>query len=119
VVGRKTERKRFTGKLKQLNERLRRLRWAGGKAMMAFVRRHLEGHIRYYGVSGNYRALSRYVRAASRLLYKWLNRRSQRRSIPWKRFCPILQDRVLPRIRIIHNLYPRPIGMTQTGSRMV
>jgi hypothetical protein len=47
----------------------------GGKAMMDYVQRHLEGHIRYYGVSGNYRALSRYVMAASRLLCKWLNRR--------------------------------------------
>jgi len=119
VVGRKTERKRLNGKLKLLNERLRRLRMVGGRAMMDYVRRHLEGHIRYYGVSGNYRALSRYVKAASRLLYKWLNRRSQRRSIPWERFRPILKDRVLPRIRIVHNLYPVPIGMTQTGSRMV
>jgi hypothetical protein len=119
VVGRKTERKRFNGKLKQLNERLRRLRTAGGRAMMAYVRRHLEGHIRYYGVSGNYRALSCYVKAASRLLFKWPNRRSQRRSIPWARFRPILKDRVLPRIRIVHNLYPMPIGRTQIGSRMV
>ncbi len=91
----------------------------GGKAMMAYVRRHLQGHIRYYGVSGNYQALSRYVKAASRLLFKWLNRRSQRRSISWKRFSPILKERVLPSIRIVHNLYPIPIGMTQTGSRMV
>lgn len=87
--------------------------------MMVYVRRHLEGHIRYYGVSGSYRSLSRYVEAASRLLHKWLNRRSQRRSIPWSRFRSILQDRVLPRIHIVHNLYPMPIGMAQTGSRMV
>jgi RNA-directed DNA polymerase len=119
VVGRKTERKRFNGKLKQLNERLRRLRLAGGLSMMEYVRRHLEGHIRYYGVSGNYRALSRYVKAASRLLFKWLNRRSQRRSVPWTRVRPVLQARVLPHLRIVHNLYPVPIGMTQTGSRMV
>jgi hypothetical protein len=119
VVGRKTERKRFNGKLKQLNERLRRLRRVGGKAMMDYLRRHLEGHIRYYGVSGNYRALSRYVKAASRLLFKWLNRRSQRRSISWERFREVLRKRVLPRIRIIHNLYPVPLGMTQAGSRMV
>lgn len=119
VVGRKTERKRLNGKLKLLNERLRRLRMVGGRAMMDYVRRHLEGHIRYYGVSGNYRALSRYVKAASRLLFKWLNRRSQRRSVSWERFRPILKDRVLPRIRIVHNLYPVPIGRTQAGSRMV
>ena len=104
VVGRKTERRRFSGKLKLLNERLRRLR--------------LAGHIRYYGVSGNYRAVRCYVNAACRLLFKWLNRRSQRRAISWARFRRVLRDRVLPRVRIVHNLYPVPLGMTQTGSRM-
>ncbi len=107
VVGRKTERKRFNGKLKHLNERLCRLRMAGGKAMMDYVRRHLEGHIRYYGVNGNYRVLSRYVKAASRLLFKWLNRRSQRRSIPWKRFRPIVLERVLP---ATHSYCPQPLS---------
>ena len=55
VVGRKTEGKRFRKKLKLLNERLRALRVAGGKAMLEFVQRHLAGHIQYYGVSGNTR----------------------------------------------------------------
>lgn len=118
VIGRRTEAKRFRGKLKLLNERLRRLRVEGGKAMMDYVRRHLEGHIRYYGVSGNYRCLQCYVKAASRLLFKWLNRRSQRGSISWARFSPVVQ-RVLPKIRIVHNLYPTPLWMTQAGSRMV
>jgi len=40
VIGRKTEAKRFRGKLKLLNERLRRFRVEGGKAMMDYVRRH-------------------------------------------------------------------------------
>jgi RNA-directed DNA polymerase len=118
VIGRKTERRRFSGKLKLLNERLRRLRLAGGRAMMEYVHRHLVGHIRYYGVSGNYRALRCYVSAACRLLFKWLNRRSQRRSSSWDRFRRVLRDRVIPRVRIVHNLYPVPLGMTQTGSRM-
>jgi hypothetical protein len=86
---------------------LRQIRWVRRPVLSASL------------VSGNYRALSCYVKAASRLLFKWLNRRSQRRSIPWARFRPILKDRVLPRIRIVHNLYPMPIGRTQTGSRMV
>jgi len=81
---------------------------------MGYVRGHLEGHIGYYEVSGSYRALSRYVKAASRLLFKWLNRRSQRRSISWARFRSILQDRVLPRIRIVYNLYSVPVGRTHT-----
>jgi hypothetical protein len=118
AVGRKTEGKRFRHKLKGLNERLRELRSHGGRAMMAYVRRHLQGHIQYYGVSGNSRAVRRYVYAASRLLFKWLNRRSQRRSFPWAHFSKVL-ERWLPKPRIVHNLYPVPLWKTQAGSRMV
>lgn len=85
---------------------------------MDYVRRHLEGHIRYYSVSGNYRRLQCHVEAARRLLFKWLNRRSERRSIPWDRFSTVLK-RLLPKIRIVHTLYPTPLWMTQAGSRMV
>jgi RNA-directed DNA polymerase len=118
VVGRKTEGKRFRRKLGQLNERLRTLRAQGGKAMMAFLHVHLQGHIQYYGVSGNSRSLRSYIHVAGRLLFKWLNRRSQRRSIPWARFGPVL-DALLPRPRIVHHLYPVPKWKTQAGSRMV
>ena len=119
VVGRRTEGKRFRKKLQMLNKRLRQLRVEGGKAMMDYFKRHLGGHIRYYGVSGNYRQLKAYAYWASRLLFKWLNRRSQRRSITWERFSKILRGGLLPRVRIVHNLYPKPLWMTQTGSRMV
>ena len=118
VVGRKTEGKRFCKKLKLLNQRLRALRVEGGRAMMAHVESHLRGHIQYYGVSGNTRRLRSYFFRACRLLCKWLNRRSQRRSITWARFWPIISSR-MPYPRIVHNLYPKPLWMAQTGSRMV
>jgi RNA-directed DNA polymerase len=118
VVGRQTEGKRFRGKLKALNERLRALRSAGGNAMVAFVRQHLTGHIQYYGVSGNGRRVTSYVYFASRLLFKWLNRRSQSRSLTWERFCAVIAGQ-LPRGRVVHNLYPKPTWMPQSGSRMV
>ena len=118
VVGRKTEGKRLRKKLKLLNRRLRALRVAGGKAMLAFIRRHLEGHIQYYGVSGNTRSVTSYVYFATRLLHKWLNRRSQRRSLTWVRFCEVVVPG-LPRARVVHTLYPVPLWRPQTGSRMV
>lgn len=117
VVGRKTQGKRFRNKLKAVSKRLSALRTEGGKAMMDYARRHLQGHIQYYGVSGNAWALSRYRHALGRLLFKWLNRRSQRRSFTWKRARPVF-SRLLPKPRIVHNLYPKPWWMTQAGSRM-
>ena len=118
VVGRRTEAKRVGKKLKLLNERLRRLRSQGGAAMVAFFSRHLRGHIQYYGVSGNSRGVAGYVYFATRLLFKWLNRRSQKRSMNWKRFGQAVRP-LLPVARILHDLYPIPWWKTQTGSRMV
>jgi RNA-directed DNA polymerase len=105
VVGRKTQGERTRKKLTALSGRLAALRTLGGKAMLEYVRRHLQGHIQYFGVSGNSRSLRQYVYQAARLLYKWLNRRSQRRSVAWDRFLQVVVPR-LPRPRIIHDLYP-------------
>ncbi len=118
VVGRTTDAKRVRRKLKQLSAHLRRMRTQGGQAMVAYLRRHLRGHIQYYGVSGNSRGVAGYVYFATGLLFKWLNRRSQRRSLTWKRFGVVIRP-LLPVARIVHDLYPMPSWMTQTGSRMV
>lgn len=105
MVGRKTQRERMSKKLVAFGERLKKLRTQGGKAMMTYAKRHLRGHLAYYAVSGNSRCLRQYFYAASRLLFKWLNRRSQRRRVTWARFGPALRD-WLPRIHIQHDLYP-------------
>jgi hypothetical protein len=55
-VSRKTQRERLCKKLKALNVRLADLRTMGGNAMLEYVVRHLQGHIQYYGVSGNFRS---------------------------------------------------------------
>ena len=43
--------------------------------MVAYVRRHLQGHIQYFGVSGNSRSLQEYVYQAGRLLLQDGNHR--------------------------------------------
>ncbi len=50
------------------------------------LRRKLLGYRNYYGVIGNSRMLSAYYYYVIRMLYKWLNRRSQRRSMTWAQF---------------------------------
>jgi group II intron reverse transcriptase/maturase len=102
-LGRKTQSERMNKKLQALGARLRVLRIQGTRAMQDYVRQHLVGHIQYYGVSGNSRSLQTYVFQASRLLLKWLNRRSQRRSFDWQRYSAWLHT-WLPRPRIVHAL---------------
>ncbi len=118
IVGRKTQRERLRKKLKELGSQLSTLRTRGTLAMLEYSRRHLQGHIQYFGVSGNFGGVQRYLYIARRLLFRWLNRRSQRRSITWKRFTAVIAPS-LPRARVIHNLYPKPQWKTQTGSWMV
>jgi RNA-directed DNA polymerase len=85
---------------------------------MEYVQQHLRGHFQYFGVSGNIRGLQRYLYASCRLLFKWLNRRSQRRSMGWDRFNGVMRL-ILPRPRIFHNLYPDLLRKPPTGSQMV
>lgn len=44
------------------------------------MRARLRGHGNYFGVIGNSAALGRYWHEAQKLCFKWINRRSQRRS---------------------------------------
>ena len=118
ALGRKTQRQRFGRKLKEVSVRLSGLRTQGGRAMMQYARRHVVGHLQYYAVRGNSRSLRNYVYRVGRLLFKWLNRRSQRRSVNWARFAPHLA-KLLPVPRILHPLTPYSPPRTCAGSRMV
>lgn len=111
VLGRRSQRTRIAKKLTEVSDRLSALRVKGGRAMMDYAKRHLRGHLAYYAVSGNARSIRTYAYRISRLLFKRLNQRSQRRSVAWDRFGKILSG-WMPSLRIQHNLYPKPLWMT-------
>ena len=46
----------------------------------------LGGYYRYFGIYGNSPSLGQFHRQALRILFKWLNRRSQPRSYAWPGF---------------------------------
>jgi RNA-directed DNA polymerase len=100
-VVRKTQRDRFSKKLKAVKEQLIRLRTQPVRVIQRYVRQHLQGHYQYYGVSGNSRSLHLYQWQVQKLLHKWLNRRSQRRSFTWKQFSTWLMT-WYPKARIVH-----------------
>jgi hypothetical protein len=50
------------------------------------VNAKFRGYFNYYGVIGNSRGINKFYNIALKILYKWLNRRSQRRSFNWKEF---------------------------------
>jgi ribonuclease HI len=59
----------------------------------------LRGHFNYYGVRSNSRKLAYFYHHCAGALFKWLNRRSQKRSFTWERFERQLRFHPLPRIR--------------------
>jgi RNA-directed DNA polymerase len=44
----------------------------------------LRGHVNYYGVSHNSENVSKFLSEAKKIVFKWLNRRSQRKSCNWR-----------------------------------
>ena len=53
---------------------------------MAKINQSLLGHFHYYGVTDNTKNLERFRSTVTGLLFKWLNRRSQKQSYTWKEF---------------------------------
>src|SRR5204863_7469213 len=68
------------------------------------IRKKLTAHYRYYGISGNMLALRKFHYLTSELAYKWLNRRSQKKSISHNAFCVFLKT-TLPAPKIYHLTY--------------
>lgn len=62
----------------------------------------LEGHVQYYGVSYNNARVREFLMKAERTLFKWLNRRSQRKSFSWDRFTLFLRKYPPPKARVCH-----------------
>ncbi|NOQ13397.1 MAG: group II intron reverse transcriptase/maturase, partial [Methyloprofundus sp.] len=67
------------------------------------LNRKLQGYYNYYGVRGNYKSLNSFVYRVWQLLFKWLNRRSQRRSYNVKGFKELVKDFGITRPQICHD----------------
>lgn len=102
----KTSGKRFRSKLKRVGE------WARGikdKFKMRIIWQifcsKMRGHINYYSVSFNEKAVRDFLYQGIRILFKWLNRRSQRKSFNWENFAMFLGAFPPPTIKVHHSLF--------------
>jgi group II intron reverse transcriptase/maturase len=68
-------------------------------------RAKLRGHIQYYGVSFNLMHVRTFLLQATRILFKWLNRRSQRKSFSWQKFSQFVAVFPLPQAKVCHALF--------------
>lgn len=65
----------------------------------------LQGHIHYYGVSFNSSAVNRFIQAATRIFFKWINRRRQRKSLSNDQIKQFLEQFPAPTVRVYHRLF--------------
>jgi group II intron reverse transcriptase/maturase len=105
-VGRKTSSLKFRQKMKQMNQWLKEIRsWVKLEDWWEVLRLKLIGHYNYYGISGNMVGIRRFYEKSVLLAYKWVNRRSQKRSYTWEQFNRFLKYNPLPEPRIYHLTY--------------
>lgn len=105
----KTSKKKFRNKLKAMKEWIKLNRHMQLKDLFKTITSKLRGHYQYYGVTDNTNEINKFFNLTKRMLYKWLNRRSQKRSYNWEGFNNLLKTFSLPTPRIYVSLYNRQV----------
>ena len=107
IVQRKTGKDRFTRALREIGHWCQTHRHWPVAAQQAALYRKLKGHYAYYGITGNGRALARFLYEVRRLWRKWLHRRSWRGRMTWEKFVRLCARYPLPQPRVVHSIYRR------------
>lgn len=105
VVQRKTSSSRFSRALKRISEwcRVNRHRSVAEQHQMLSLK--VRGHYGYFGITGNSRAIGRFLHEVERQWRRWLDRRSSRAKMTWDRFRLLLRRYSLPPARVMHSAY--------------
>jgi len=74
--------------------------------MLRAARTRVVGYLNYYAITDNLERCQYYVYRTKRILFKWLNRKSQRKAYTWKAFEQALKHVGWPTVRIRKDLNP-------------
>lgn len=96
----RTSRKRLRSALARVTEWLKAQRHLPVRQLVQALNARLRGHYNYYGVIGNHASLRSYLHQVTRLLKKWLGRRSQKSRMSWEKFSVLLKRFPLEDARI-------------------
>jgi RNA-directed DNA polymerase len=102
----KTSGKRYRSKLNRVKEWSKQIRNKEPlKSIWKTFCSKLRGHVQYYGVSFNSKLVRKFLREAEKILFKWLNRRSQRKSFGWDKLQLFKKKNPLPEVKVRHKLF--------------
>jgi group II intron reverse transcriptase/maturase len=100
IIKRRTSRKKLLSSLKKFTRWCRKCRNFRLRVIFKLLNVKLRGYYNYYGIIGNFASLQIFFFQAMRILYKWLNRRSQKRSFCYNIFNQITKFYSIEKPRI-------------------
>lgn len=105
VVKRKTAKDRLRKSVHAISEWCQHHRHEKVAVQAQMLRRKLQGHYGYYGITSNGRSLNSFYRGVCKAWYRGLRRRSQTRHLTWGSMNVLLLKHPLPQPRIVHSTY--------------
>jgi group II intron reverse transcriptase/maturase len=106
IMGHRTSKENLNRKLKEIKVWLKEVYCAQPlKDWWEILKVKIAGHFNYFGIRGNSRCTQQFYKQIVRLAYKWINRRSQKKSMNWEELGRYLQLNPLPKPRICYSLY--------------
>jgi len=106
-VKRRTGRKKFGQSLRKFSDWARKARRVLRKGeMIRQARIRVIGTLNYYAITDNTKRCSTYLYRATQILFKWLNRKSQRKGYNWAQFRQVLDLLEWPSVRVRKDLNP-------------
>ncbi len=105
-LSKRTSREKLRNTFVKFKEWCKKSRNRKIRDLMSELNTKLRGYYNYYGIIGNSKSLSEFFYYANRILFKWLNRRSQRKSFNWSKFNKMLKyyNILKPRITQRHEV---------------
>ena len=103
----KTSKKSSNRILRAFHEWCRRHRHRPIAVQAAALGRKLRGHYAYFGLTMNMPSLQKVFQRVVRIWRTWLDQRSQRGRMPWKKYGKLLARYPLPRPKVVHSVYRR------------
>ncbi|CEI84586.1 Group II intron-encoded protein LtrA [Oceanobacillus oncorhynchi] len=104
-VKRKSSSKKVKEKLKSQKKWLQMHRTTDIRLIMERLNLALQGYYNYYCITDNAYEVKNFWDKVKQLLFKWMNRRSQKKSFSWEKFQRFLQKYPLISPRIKVNIY--------------
>jgi len=101
----KTNKKRVNRAITAIGAFLKQNRTKQMKEIWDTLSLKLTGHYNYYGVSGNFEEIKRFYESTKALVFKWLNRRSWKKSFDWEDFEEYLNHNPLPKPKLTYAIY--------------